>query len=172
MDQRRGVYALWIVTSPPIYWETLAFVTLVFLLFTAAVIRFLPYFQAYFRIGTEPHLERIGDRTYRRCGVRELAKIILLILALRLFELLLTYLIRLGVFGYTETFLKTQRLWLDFYHDAYSFPAYPLLSNIFWFVTFNFNHARFVSSYLLTAIAGSFVILSRTKKKEEKGGAA
>ena len=111
--------------------------------------------MVYMITGSEPHLERIGERTYRRCGTRELAKITLLILILRLLHVLLTYLIHLGLFGYTETFFKVQRLWLNFYHAQFCFPAYPILSNLFWFVSFNFNHARFISSYICTALAGA-----------------
>ena len=150
-------YGLWVVTQPPAYWEIFLFVTLLFLLYCAAVVRFVPYLLAYFARGTEPHLERTGERTYRRCGVRELTKIILLVMLLRLVQLLLTYIIRLGTFGYTETFFTVQRLWLDFFHVEYCFPGYALFSNIFWFVTFNFNHARFVASYVLTAVAAASV---------------
>ena len=148
-------YGVWLVTEPPQYWETLLFVSLVFLLFSVAIIRFVPYLMVYMITGSEPHLERIGERTYRRCGMRELTKITLLILILRLLHVLLTYLIHLGLFGYTETFFKVQRLWLNFYHVRFCFPAYPVLSNLFWFVSFNFNHARFISSYLCTALAGA-----------------
>lgn len=152
-----AIYGYWIMTETPSYWETFLFVTLLFVLYAAALIRFVPYFLTYFSKGTEPHLERVGDRTYRRCGVRELAKIVLLVLILRLLELLLTYLIRMRMFGFTETFFRVQRIWLDFYHAEYCFPAYPLLSNLFWFVTFNFNHARFVSAYILVALAAAAV---------------
>ncbi len=148
-------YGYWLVTETPAYWETFLFVTLLFLLFVIALIRFVPYLQIYLATGSEPHLERVGDRTYRRCGVRELAKVILLIVLLRLLQMLLTYLIHLYLFGYTDTFLTVQRLWLDFFHAEYTFPAYPLLSNIFWFVSFNFNHARFLASYAFTALAGA-----------------
>ena len=150
-----ALYAFWLITEAPTYWETFLFVTLLFLLYAAALLRFIPYFQAYISTGSEPHLERVGERTFRRCGVRELAKVALLIMALRLMQLLLTYLIRLRVFGYTETFFVAQRLWLDFFHVDRCFPAYPLLSNVFWFFSFNFNHARFIASYLFTALAGA-----------------
>lgn len=148
-------YGVWLVTEPPQYWETLLFVSLLFLLFSVAIIRFVPYLMVYMITGSEPHLERIGERTYRRCGTRELAKITLLILILRLLHVLMTYLIHLGLFGYTETFFKVQRLWLNFYHAQFCFPAYPILSNLFWFVSFNFNHARFISSYICAALTGA-----------------
>lgn len=148
-------YGVWVITEAPSYWETFLFVTLLFLLFSIAIIRFVPYLLLFFETGKEPHLERIGERTYRRCGLRELAGVVLWILVLRLLQLLITYLIHFGLFGYTETFFRVQRIWLDFYHARTSFPAYPLLSNLFWFVSFNFNHARFISSYLVTALAGA-----------------
>ena len=87
--------------------------------------------------------------------MRELARVVLWVLLLRLVLLLLTYLMHYARFGYTETFFRVQRIWLDFFHSETSFPAYPLLSNLFWFVSFNFNHARFLASYLFTAIAGA-----------------
>ena len=152
-----GLYGFWIFTEPPAYWETFLFVTVLFLLLAIALIRFVPYCIIYFASGKEPHLERIGERTYRRCGMRELAKIVLLILLLRLIQLLFTYLIHLILVGYTDTFLRVQRIWLDFFHVEFCFPAYPLLSNLFWFVTFNFNHARFVSAYFCTALAGAML---------------
>ena len=148
-------YGVWLVMEPPQYWETFLFVSLLFVLFATAIIRFVPYLMVYMITGSEPHLERIGERTYRRCGMRELAKITLLILILRLGHVLLTYLIHLGLLGYTETFFKVQRLWLNFYHVKFCFPGYPILSNLFWFVSFNFNHARFISSYICTALAGA-----------------
>lgn len=148
-------YGVWLVTEPPAYWETFLFVSGLFMLFAVALIRFIPYLMIYLDTGTEPHLERIGERTFRRCGMRELAKTILLILILRMLLLLLTYLIHLMLFGYTETFFRVQRLWLDFFHVKFCFPAYPLFSNVFWFVSFNFNHARFLSSYFCTALAGA-----------------
>ena len=150
-------YGMWVIMQPPTHWEAFLFVTLLFLLICAAVVRFVPYFTAYFARGTEPHLDRIGERTYRRCGVRELAKLVLLVLLLRLLQLIITYIIRLVSFGYTETFFTVQRIWLDFFHIEYSFPGYPLFSNLFWFFTFNFNHARFVASYVLTAVAAAAV---------------
>ena len=152
-----ALYGSWLITEAPSYWETLLFVTLLFLLYAVAVIRFVPYLITYFVSGKDPHLERIGDRTYRRCGMREIVKIVLLILVFRLLQLLLTYFIHLGLFGYTDTFFRIQRIWLDFYHVQYCFPAYPLLSNVFWFVSFNFNHARFLASYLFTALGGAML---------------
>ncbi len=148
-------YGVWLITEPPQYWETYAFVSVLFLLASTAIIRFVPYLIVYMVTGSEPHLDRIGERTFRRCGMRELAKITLLILILRTLHILLTYLIHLWLFGYTETFFKVQRLWLNFYHAQFCFPAYPILSNLFWFVSFNFNHARFLSSYLCTALSGA-----------------
>lgn len=148
-------YGVWLVLETPQYWETYVFISVLFLLFSIAIIRFIPYLIVYMITGSEPHLDRIGERTYRRCGMRELAKITLLILILRLLHVMLTYLIHIVLFGYTETFFKVQRLWLNFYHPQFSFPAYPILSNLFWFVSFNFNHARFLSSYLYTALAGA-----------------
>lgn len=152
-----ALYGVWAVTEAPSYWETFLFVTLIFVLFSVAVVRFVPYLLTYFATGREPHLERIGARTYRRCGLRELMRVVLWILVLRTVEMLLTYLIHLGLFGYTETFFRVQRIWLDFYHADLCFPGYPLLSNLFWFVTYNFNHARFLSSYFGTAVAGAML---------------
>lgn len=150
-------YGAWLIPEAPSYWETFLFVTLLFLLFSIAIIRFVPYLLTYFATGKEPHLERIGERTYRRCGMRELAKVVLWILVLRLIQLLLTYLLHLGLFGYTETFFRVQRIWLDFFHADTCFPGYALLSNFFWFVTFNFNHARFLASYVFTALGGAML---------------
>ncbi|MBR0081313.1 MAG: hypothetical protein IJP98_01085 [Clostridia bacterium] len=152
-----ALYGLWIVTETPSYWETFLFVTLLMLMLAAAIIRLVPFVLTYFATGKEPHLERDGERTYRRCGLRELTRVVLWILILRVVQLLLTYLIHFWLFGYTETFFRVQRIWLDFYHVEMCFPAYPLLSNLFWFVTFNFNHARFLSAYFCTAVAGAML---------------
>ncbi len=100
-------------------------------------------------------MQRVGDRTYRRCGVRELCKLILLLMLLRLFEVLLTYVLHFRLFGYDGTFFEVQRFWLDFYHQEIAFPLYGYLSDVFWVVSFNFNHARFIGSYLFTAMAGA-----------------
>ena len=152
-----ALYGIWLIAEAPSYWETLLFVTLLFLLYVIAVIRFVPHLMTYFASGREPHLERIGDRTFRRCGMREIVKVVLLIMVFRLLQMLLTYLIHLKLFGYTDTFFRIQRIWLNFYHAQYCFPAYPLLSNAFWFVSFNFNHARFLASYLFTALGGAML---------------
>ena len=152
-----ALYGVWIVTETPSYWETFLFVTLLTVLFCAALVRFVPYLLLYFAAGKEPHLERVGERTFRRCGLRELAKVALWILSLHLVQLVLTYVIHLALSGYTDTFFHVQRIWLDFFHVDTCFPAYPLLSNVFWFVTFNLNHARFLSSYFCTAMAGAML---------------
>ncbi|MBQ2202260.1 MAG: hypothetical protein II412_06775, partial [Clostridia bacterium] len=104
-------------------------------------------------MGEEPHLHREGDRTFRRCGTRELFKLFLIVLLVRLLEFPLTYIVHYALFGYTGTFFEIQRLWLDFYHAETAFPLYGYLSNIFWIVTVNFNHARFLGSYFFTALA-------------------
>lgn len=152
-----ALYGVWIITEAPSYWETFLFVTLMLLLLAVAIIRFVPYAITYVATGKEPHLERVGERTFRRCGTRELFRVVLWILILRLALLLLTYVMHYAQFGYTETFFRVQRIWLDFYHHETSFPAYPLLSNVFWFVSFNFNHARFLASYLFTGLAGAML---------------
>ncbi len=129
--------------------------TSVYVLFTAAALRFIHVCVSFLAGGSEPHMQRVGDRTFRRCGVRELCKMILLLLLLRLFEILLTYVLHFRLFGYDGTFFEVQRIWLDFYHPELCFPLYGYLSDVFWVVSFNFNHARFIGSYLFTAMAGA-----------------
>ena len=150
-----ALYGLSLFLHMPRYWETIVLSTLIYLLFTAATLRLIPVGISFLSGGSEPHMNRVGDRTFRRCGVRELCKLILLLLFLRLFEVLLTYVLHFRLFGYDSTFFEVQRIWLDFYHSEMAFPLYGYLSDVFWVVSFNFNHARFIGSYLFTAIAGA-----------------
>ena len=149
------LYGLSLYLHPPKYWETVVCSTLIYLLFAAAILRFIQVLVSYLAGGSEPHMNREGDRTFRRCGVRELCKLILLLMLLRLIEVLLTYVLHFQLFGYDGTFFEVQRIWLDFYHVETAFPLYGYLSDVFWVVTFNFNHARFIGSYLFTALAGA-----------------
>ena len=149
------LYGLSLYLHMPKYWETVVLSTLIYLLFTAATLRLIRLLVNFIAGGSEPHMEREGDRTYRRCGVRELCKLILLLMALRLLEILLTYVLHFRLFGYNGTFFEVQRIWLDYYHVETAFPLYGYLSNVFWVVSFNYNHARFIGSYLFTALAGA-----------------
>lgn len=149
------LYGLSFYSEKPEYWESILLTTLVYLLFSAAVIRFIPYLTSFLSGDEQPHLIQTGDRTYRRCGAREIAKLVLIILAFRLIELLLTYVFHFIRFGYTGTFIEVQRVWLDFYHEDQVFPLYRYVTNVFWIFTFNFNHARFIGSYVFTALAGA-----------------
>lgn len=150
-----ALYGLSLYLRMPKYWETIVLATLVYALFTAATLRMIHVSVSFLAGGSEPHMQRVGDRTFRRCGVRELCKLILLLMLLRLFEVLLTYVLHFRLFGYDGTFFEVQRIWLDFYHAEIAFPLYGYLSDVFWVVSFNFNHARFIGSYLFTAIAGA-----------------
>ena len=149
------LYGLSLYLQMPKYWESIVCATLIYTLFTAAVLRFTQVFVSFLAGGSEPHMDREGDRTFRRCGVRELCKLILLVMLLRVIELLLTYILHFRLFGYAGTFFEIQRVWLDFYHVETAFPLYGYLSDVFWVVSFNFNHARFIASYLFTALAGA-----------------
>lgn len=149
------LYGLSLYLYPPKYGETIVLSAFVCMLFGTVCVLFLDPFIAFLSGEARPDAERSGDRTYRRCGVRELTKLILLILILRLGELLLTYIFHLHLFGYNDTFFTVQRLWLDFYDPSTAFPLYGYLSDVFWIVSFNFNHARFIGSYLFTALAGA-----------------
>ncbi len=149
------LYGLSLYLHAPKYWETIVCGTLVYMLFAAAILRFLQVFVSFLAGGTEPHMNHVGERTYRRCGLRELLKLTLMIMVLRLLEVLLTYLLHFRLFGYAGTFFEVQRIWLDFYHVETAFPLYGYLSDVFWVVSFNFNHARFIGSYLFTALAGA-----------------
>ena len=147
------LYGLSLFLTPPKYWETCLVSGLLCVLLGVALLRVIPPFLAFLAGDEEPHLVRTGDRTFRRCGARELGKLILLVLVLRLLEIPLTYVIHFLRFGYSGTFFEVQRIWLDFYHSETAFPLYGYLSNIFWVVSFNFNHARFIGSYVFTALA-------------------
>ena len=147
------LYGLSLYADMPRYWETIAVSALLTVLFGAACIRVIPVLSSAAMGEEEQRLKREGDRTFRRCGTRELFKLFLLILAVRLLEFPLTYIVHYALFGYTGTFFEIQRLWLDFYHAETAFPLYGYLSNIFWIVTVNFNHARFLGSYFFTALA-------------------
>ena len=149
------LYGLSLYLHMPKYWETIVLSTLIYLLFTAATLRLIRLLVSFLAGGSEPHMNREGDRTFRRCGVRELCKLILLLMALRLIEILLTYVLHFRLFGYDGTFFEVQRIWLDYYHAETAFPLYGYLSNLFWVVSFNYNHARFIGSYLFTAMAGA-----------------
>ena len=146
------LYGLSLLLSPPAYWESVAVSAVLLVLFGAGCIRLVPVASAWL-LGEEPHLSREGERTFRRCGTRELFKLFLIVLFVRLLEFPLTYIVHFLLFGYGGTFFEIQRLWLDFYHPEIAFPLYGWLSNIFWIVTVNFNHARFIGSYFFTTLA-------------------
>ena len=146
------LYGLSLYHRPPVYLESIAVSAVLVLLYGAGCIRLVPMLSAVLT-GEETHMIREGDRTFRRCGTRELFKLFLIVLAVRLLEFPLTYIVHYALFGYTGTFFEIQRLWLDFYHPETAFPLYGYLSNAFWIVTVNFNHARFIGSYLFTALA-------------------
>ena len=149
------LYGLSLYLYTPDYWETIVLSALICILFGAACVRFTGALVDETVGESLPDEIRSGDRTYRRCGVRELSKLILLILAFRLIELLLTYVLHLKLFGYSDTFFTVQRLWLDFHDATTTFPLYTYLSELFWIFTFNHNHARFIASYVFTALAGA-----------------
>lgn len=148
------LYGLSLYEKMPRYWESIVLSALITAFFGAALVRFIPSLVSVLIGEPEEHLVREGDRTFRRCGTRELGKLFLLVMAVRLFEFPLTYITRFALSGYTTgTFFEVQRLWLDFYHAETAFPLFDLLSRIFWIFTFNFNHARFIASYVFTAMA-------------------
>lgn len=146
------LYGLSLLQRPPAYVETVAVSAVLVLLFGAGCVRLVPTLMSMLT-GEEPHMIREGERTFRRCGTRELTKLFLIVLFVRLLEFPLTYIVHYALFGYSGTFFEVQRLWLDFYHPETAFPLYGYLSNAFWIVTVNFNHARFIGSYLFTAFA-------------------
>ena len=148
-----SLYGLSLFAAPPAYWETVAISAALLLLFGAGCVRLVPALTSMLLGEEESHLLREGDRTYRRCGSRELLKLFLIVLAVRLMEFPLTYIVHFRQFGYTGTFFEVQRLWLDLYHVETAFPLYGWLSNIFWIITANFNHARFIGSYFFTSLA-------------------
>ena len=146
------LYGLSLYQAPPKYWETIVLSAVLLVLYGAGCLKLVPALSSML-LGEEPHLKREGDRTFRRCGTRELFKLFLIVLLVRLLEFPLTYIVHYALYGYTGTFFEVQRLWLDFYHADTTFPLYGYLSNVFWIFTVNFNHARFIGSYLFTALA-------------------
>jgi hypothetical protein len=146
------LYGLSLLLRPPVFWGSAAVSALLVLLFGIGCVRLVPSLISLI-LGEEPHLRREGDRTFRRCGTRELFKLFLLILAVRLLEFPLTYIVHYALFGYSGTFFEIQRFWLDFYHPESAYPLFGYLSDVFWIVTVNFNHARFIGSYFFTALA-------------------
>lgn len=147
------LYGLSLYANAPRYWESVVLSAALLILFGAGCVRLVPLLSSMLLGEEERHLTREGDRTYRRCGTRELGKWFLLTLLVRLLEFPLTYLVHFRLFGYTGTFFEVQRLWLDFYHAESAFPLYGYLSNVFWIFTANFNHARFIGSYFFTSLA-------------------
>ena len=146
------LYGLSLVEAPPKYWGTVAASAVLLALYGAGLVRLVPAASSAI-LGEEPHLRREGDRTFRRCGTRELFKLFLIVVLVRLLEFPLTYIVHYAMFGYTGTFFEVQRLWLDLYHPETAFPLYGYLSDVFWIFTVNFNHARFIGSYLFTSLA-------------------
>ena len=146
------LYGLSLLLRPPVFWGSVAVSAVLIMLFGYGCVRLVPALISLL-MGEEPHLKREGDRTFRRCGARELFKLFLIVIAFRLLEFPLTYIIHYFLYGYSGTFFEVQRLWLDFYHPETAFPLYGYLSNIFWILTVNFNHARFIGSYFFTALA-------------------
>ena len=149
------LYGLSLYLSPPKFWESAVLTTVIYGLFAISILRFVPHLTSLLSGEEQPHLIRTGDRTYRRCGTREIGKLILFIMAFRLVQVLFTYLIHYFRFGYGSTFFEVQRIWLDFYNPETQFPLYGYLSRVFWIFTFNFNHARFIGSFVFTAGAGA-----------------
>ena len=146
------LYGLSLVEATPVYRETVAVTAALLALYGAGLVRLVPAASSAI-LGEEPHLKREGERTFRRCGTRELFKLFLIVLLVRLLEFPLTYIVHYAMFGYTGTFFEIQRLWLDFYHPETAFPLYGYLSDVFWIFTVNFNHARFIGSYFFTSLA-------------------
>lgn len=146
------LYGLSLVEAPPKYWGTVTASAVLLTLYGAGLVRLVPAASSAI-LGEEPHLRREGDRTFRRCGTRELFKLFLIVVLVRLLEFPLTYIVHYAMFGYTGTFFEVQRLWLDLYHPETAFPLYGYLSDVFWIFTVNFNHARFIGSYLFTSLA-------------------
>ncbi len=122
-------------------------------LYAVGFLKLVPALSSMLLGEEEQHLVREGDRTFRRCGTRELGKCFLIVFLVRLLEFPLTYIVRFSLFGYTGTFFEVQRIWLDFYHPETAFPLYGYLSDAFWIFTGNFNHARFIGSYFFTTLA-------------------
>ena len=149
------LYGLSLYLSPPRYWESAALATIIYGAFAAAIVVFIPHLTSLLSGEEQPHLIRTGDRTFRRCGTREISKLILMIMACRLVQVLVTYLVHYLHFGYGSTFFEVQRVWLDFYSVETQFPLYGYVSRVFWIFTFNFNHARFIGSFVFTACAGA-----------------
>lgn len=147
------LYGLSLFVDPPEYWETVAVSALMLILLGAGCVKLVPTLLTMLLGEEERHLIRTGERTFRRCGTRELLKLFLVVLFVRALEFPLTYIVHFRLFGYSGTFFEVQRLWLDFYHAESAFPLYGFLSNVFWIFTFNFNHARFIGSYVFTALA-------------------
>lgn len=150
-----ALYGLSFYLSPPKYWESAVLATAIYGLFAVSLIVFVPHLTSLLAGVEQPHLIRTGDRTYRRCGTREIGKLILLIMGFRLIQVLVTYLIHYLHFGYGSTFFEVQRVWLDFYRPETMFPLYGYVSRVFWIFTFNYNHARFIGSFVFTACAGA-----------------
>ncbi len=148
-----SLYGLSLYAEPPVYWESVAIGALLLALFGAGCVVLVPSLTSMLIGEEESHLIREGERTFRRCGTRELFKLFLIVLAVRLLEFPLTYLVHYRLFGYSGTFFEVQRLWLDLYHVETAFPLYDWLSDVFWIVTANFNHARFIGSYVFTSLA-------------------
>ncbi len=147
------LYGLSLYADAPKYWESIAVTALLLILFGAGCVRLVPVLSSMLLGEEEQHLIREGERTYRRCGTRELFKVFLITLFVRLLEFPLTYVVHYRLFGFTGTFFEVQRLWLDFYHAESAFPLYGYLSNVFWIFTANFNHARFIGSYFFTSLS-------------------
>lgn len=147
------LYGLSLYVKMPSYLETVVFSAVLLIAFGAGCVRLVPTLLSTLMGEEESHMVKVGDRTYRRCGTRELFKLFLLVLLVRALEFPLTYAVHFILFGYQGTFFEVQRLWLDFYRPETAFPLYGYLSNIFWIFTFNYNHARFIGSYFFTALA-------------------
>ncbi len=147
------LYGLSLYAKMPAYIETIVFSAVLLIAFGAGLLRLVPALSSMLMGEEESHMVKEGDRTYRRCGTRELFKLFLLVLLARALEFPLTYAVHFLQFGYQGTFFEVQRLWLDFYSPETAFPLYGYLSNIFWIFTVNYNHARFIGSYFFTALA-------------------
>ncbi len=107
------LYGLWLFYAPPTDWMTAVTVSLCAIPIAWAVVRLIPHLLSFLSGEDEPHLAQSGARTYRRCGTRELFKLVLLVMALRLIEMAVGYLIHFHVYGYTDTFFQVQKMWLS-----------------------------------------------------------
>lgn len=106
------LYGLWLVVDTPVYLESLIFGALVLLLFALLYIQVMPRIFD-FVMGADQEVQLTSARRSGTIGIRELLRIVLMLVIGRGVFLLGGFLWSLYLNGYTKTIFDAQHIWAD-----------------------------------------------------------